>query len=115
MCPRISQGFCDEGYERPTSDAPKGYLVDAVTNIEGQKSGFQINRALDELSRTIGKALFAAIALRNNYIIRPRSTSPGNFQAWIAVSDAPKGEGERRELRGADRRARRCIRGPSAI
>ncbi len=88
-----------------------------MTDIEGNKTGFQSSRSVEQLRGTIGKALQAAKSLRQNYIIRPRSTkpsliqlddldsakikrlephafmiietSPGNFQAWVAVSDAP--------------------------
>ena len=46
-----------------------------LTNIEGEKTGFQINRPIDVISRSIGKAIDAAIELRQNYIIRPRTNS----------------------------------------
>jgi hypothetical protein len=102
-----------------------------LTDIEGEKTGFQINRPIDDLRRTIGKALNAAIELRQNYIVRPRlsspkiiqlddldrtkadrvaahafmvlQTSPGNFQAWVAVKDAPEDLARRlRKGAGAD-------------
>jgi hypothetical protein len=88
------------------------------TNIEGEKIRYQVNRSVDELRRMIDKALRAAIEAKENYIIRPRfkepqiiqlddldaakterlaphafmvlHTSPGNFQAWVAVSDTPQ-------------------------
>jgi len=104
-----------------------------VTDIEGEKTGFQINRPIEALRRSIGKAIGAAIELRQNYIIRPRpranfvtliqlddldsakadrvadhafmvlETSPGNFQAWVAVKDAPEDLARRlRKGAGAD-------------
>ena len=83
------------------------------------------------MRRTIGKAIGAAIDDRQNYIIRPRAnsatliqlddldsakaervaahafmvleTSPGNFQAWVAVKDAPEDLARRlRKGAGAD-------------
>jgi hypothetical protein len=90
-----------------------------LTDIEGKKQRYEPNRSLDELRRTIGKRLEAAAGVRSNLIIRPRPvglaliqlddldqakadrlaphaflvfrTSPGNFQAWIAVKDPPAG------------------------
>jgi len=107
-----------------------------MTDIEGEKTGFQPNRPIEELSRAIGKTLAAAIELRQNYILRPRSispllvqlddldsgkaarvashafmvleTSPGNFQAWVAVKDAPQGGDAARDL------ARRLRKGAGA-
>jgi hypothetical protein len=102
-----------------------------ITDIEGEKTGFQISRPVEHLRRTIGKAIGAAIELRQNYIIRPRAnsvtliqlddldstkaervaahafmvleTSPGNFQAWVAVKDAPEDLARRlRKGAGAD-------------
>jgi hypothetical protein len=106
------------------------------TDIEGEKTGFQIDRPMDEMRRAIGKAIEAASVDRQNYIIRPRSTfaklvqlddldsvkaervapyafmtletSPGNFQAWIALSDAPKDKEAARDL------ARRIRKGAGA-
>lgn len=101
------------------------------TDIEGEKIGFQINRSLENLRRAIGKALSATIDLRHNFIIRPRSdspkliqlddldsakadrvtayafmvieTSPENYQAWVAVEDAPEDLARRlRKGTGAD-------------
>jgi hypothetical protein len=101
------------------------------TDIEGEKTGFQIKRPIEALRRSIGKAIGAAIELRQNYIIRPRAnsvtliqlddldsakadrvgahafmvleTSPGNFQAWVAVKDAPEDLARRlRKGAGAD-------------
>jgi hypothetical protein len=87
------------------------------TNIDEQKTGFHANRSVDELRRSMTRRLETATRLKENLIIRPRSTtatviqlddlnrekagqiaphafmvictSPGNHQAWIAVSDAP--------------------------
>jgi hypothetical protein len=102
-----------------------------MTDIEGEKTGFQTSRPVDHLRRTIGRAIGAAIELRQNYIIRPRAnsvtliqlddldsakaarvaahafmvleTSPGNFQAWVAVKDAPEDLARRlRKGAGAD-------------
>ncbi len=101
------------------------------TDIEGKKTGFQINRPIETLRRSIGKAIAAVIELRQNYIIRPRAnsvtliqlddldsakadrvaahafmvlqTSPGNLQAWVAVKDAPEDLARRlRKAAGAD-------------
>jgi hypothetical protein len=102
------------------------------TDIEGEKTGFQMMRPVDELRRSIGKALNVAIEQKQNYIIRPRSTgpaliqlddldslkaeravphafmvletSPGNYQAWIALSDPPK---DREATRDFARRLRK--------
>ena len=96
----------------------------------------ELARPIDELRHTIGKALSAAIELRQNYIIRPRSTfakliqlddldsaktdriaphtfmtletSPGNFQAWLAMSDVPADKNAMRDL------ARRIRKGAGA-
>ena len=89
-----------------------------MTDVNGDKipRGFQANRGVDQLRRSIGPQLEAAARARENFIIRPRSaaatliqlddlpadataqlagyafmvlcTSPGNFQAWVAVKDA---------------------------
>ncbi len=104
-----------------------------MTDIEGQKipRGFQPNRGVDQLRRSIGPLLEMAARERQNIIIRPRSatatliqlddlatepaakiarhafmvlcTSPGNFQAWIAVTDPPEDFARRlRKGAGAD-------------
>jgi hypothetical protein len=102
-----------------------------LTDIEGEKTGFQINRPIETLRRSIGKAIDTAIVDRQNYIIRPRSdspkliqlddldsakadrvaahafmvleTSPGNFQAWVAVKNVPEDLARRlRKGAGAD-------------
>lgn len=107
-----------------------------ITDVEGEKVHFQLNRRGDELARAIGRSLEAATVLKQNYIIRPRSpsplliqlddldstktarvarhafmvleTSPGNFQAWIAVRDAPTDKEAARDL------ARRIRKGAEA-
>jgi len=90
-----------------------------MTDIRGDKipRGFRANCGVDQLRRSIGPQLEASARARENFIIRPRSanatliqlddvpadaaarlagyafmvlcTSPGNFQAWVAVKDAP--------------------------
>ena len=90
-----------------------------MTDIKGDKipRGFQANRGVDQIRASIGLQLEMATRARENFIIRPRSTtatliqlddlpaeaaaaidrfafmvlctSPGNFQAWVAVKDAP--------------------------
>jgi hypothetical protein len=90
-----------------------------MTDIKGDKipRGFQANRGVDQLRTGIGALLERASRAQENFIIRPRSTaatliqlddlpaeaaaaiarhafmvlctSPGNFQAWVAVKDAP--------------------------
>ena len=102
-----------------------------LTDIEGKKQRYEPNRNLDELRRTIGRRLEGAEGLRLNFIIRPRPTglaliqlddldqakadrlaphaflvfrtSPGNFQAWIAVKDPPTGFHLAAETRGRGR------------
>jgi hypothetical protein len=89
-----------------------------LLNIEGREQGFQRNRSLDELRRSIRHRLEAATGQQHSIVIRPRSqtalliqlddftankaaqlaphafmticTSPNNFQVWLAVSDGPK-------------------------
>jgi hypothetical protein len=104
-----------------------------LTDIKGDKipRGFQANRGVDQLRASIGPQLEAAARARENFIIRPRSTtatlvqlddlsaeaaaaiaryafmvlctSPGNFQAWVAVKDAPPDFARRlRKGAGAD-------------
>ena len=107
-----------------------------MTDIEGKKTGFQASRSSDEIARAINGALDAATKLQQNYIIRPRSTSlmliqlddldsgkaeraaqhafmvlqtsPGNFQAWVAIKDAPDDETAAKDL------ARRLRKGSGA-
>jgi hypothetical protein len=89
------------------------------TDLAGAKVGYRPNRQVDELRRVIGRHLQETTARRQNFIIRPRGnrqaeliqlddlaegaaaaitplalmvlcTSPGNYQAWVAVKDAPE-------------------------
>jgi hypothetical protein len=104
-----------------------------ITDINGEKvpGAFRANRGVDQLRADIGPLLERATRARENFIIRPRSTtatlvqlddlsaeaaaaiaryafmvlctSPGNFQAWVAVSDAPPDFARRlRKGAGAD-------------
>jgi hypothetical protein len=107
-----------------------------LTNLDGEKTLFQPRRSLDELRRTIAGRLEAAASLKQNIIIRPRSTtaaliqlndlnhaqagriaphaflvictSPGNHQAWVAVTDAPQEKDTTRDF------ARRLRKGAGA-
>jgi hypothetical protein len=86
------------------------------TDLAGSKVGFRGNRSLGQLQTTIPDMLDAAVDEQHNVIVRPRSaratliqlddlgedatarlrpvsflvlcTSPGNYQAWVAVADA---------------------------
>ncbi len=88
-----------------------------LLDIEGREQGFQKNRGLQELLRSMGQRLEAAERSHHSIVIRPRSTtatliqlddfdeakaerlvphsfmtlqtSPGNYQVWLAVTDAP--------------------------
>lgn len=99
-----------------------------MTDVNGEKTGYQVNRSLEELRRTTGRALQAAATLQQNFIIRPRSTtatliqlddltgakadritphafmvletSPGNFQAWVAVEKGASEDFSRRLRKG---------------
>jgi hypothetical protein len=104
-----------------------------MTDIKGDKipRGFQANRGVDPLRASIGQQIERATRAQENFIIRPRSTtaaliqlddlpteaaaqigrhafmvlctSPGNFQAWVAVKDAPSDFARRlRKGAGAD-------------
>jgi len=109
-----------------------------LTDIDEQKpsGGFQPNRSLDDLRRSMARRLETATLQKTNFIIRPRSTaaaiiqlddldtekagkiaphafmvictSPGNHQAWVAVKDAPK------ETEAAKDFARRLRKGAGA-
>jgi RepB DNA-primase from phage plasmid len=87
-----------------------------LTDLAGKKTGYQGNRSVDELRRTLRARLETAARSQTNFIIRPRSaivrliqlddldqaraervaphafmvlcTSPGNYQAWVAVQGA---------------------------
>ena len=86
------------------------------TDAAGEKIGFRSNRSLAQLHLAIPEILHEATGRKHNVIVRPRSagatliqlddlgddaaerlrqvsflvlrTSPGNFQAWVAVADA---------------------------
>lgn len=107
-----------------------------LTNLAAKKTGFQVNRSVDELRRSMDARLEAAARSQTNFIVRPRAatvkliqlddldhaksdrvasysflvlrTSPGptgtgNFQAWVAVKDAPADFSRRlRKGAGAD-------------
>jgi hypothetical protein len=104
-----------------------------VFDIEERQQGFQSGRGVDELKRSAAARLEIASRLKNNIVIRPRSTtallvqlddldgekidkveahafmivrtSPNNHQAWLAVSDGPK-ESEREAARQFRKRIR---------
>jgi hypothetical protein len=87
-----------------------------LTDVAGGKTDFRGNRSLDQLLPAIGGILAEAAERQHNVIVRPRSdgpsliqlddlgesaalqlqpvsfltlrTSPGNYQAWVAVADA---------------------------
>jgi hypothetical protein len=87
-----------------------------LINLAGEKTGYQAKRSIEELRRSIRQRLETVSRSQTNFIIRPRSTtatvvqlddldqakadrvapysfmvlrtSPGNFQAWVAVRDA---------------------------
>jgi len=89
------------------------------TNAAGSKVAFRSNRSLDDLRSTLPRFLEEAARKQHNVIIRPRKsgpaliqlddldaaaearlrpvsvltlqTSPGSFQAWIAVADSDAG------------------------
>jgi hypothetical protein len=88
-----------------------------LLGLDGEQRGFESNRSLEELRRSMARRLEAATAAQCSLVIRPRSataaliqlddfdaaqaarlapyafltlaTSPGNFQVWLAVADAP--------------------------
>ena len=102
-----------------------------MTDIKGDKipRSFQPNCGVDQLRRSIGPQIEAAARARENFIIRPRSanatliqlddvpadaaarlagyafmvlcTSPGNFQAWVAVKKDAPADFARRLRKGA--------------
>lgn len=106
-----------------------------LLDLDGSEQGFQRNRSLDELRRSMARRLAAATATRHSVVIRPRSntalliqlddltqeraaqiepyglltlcTSPGNYQVWLAVSDAPKEESEKEAAKQFRTRVRR--------
>jgi hypothetical protein len=102
-----------------------------LTDINGEKvkGGYRPNTPLEQLRRTIARSLQEAERNRHNVIIRPRSTdatliqlddldsekakriapyaliefqtSPGNFQAWVAVEKDAAEDFSRRVRKGA--------------
>jgi len=102
------------------------------TDVDGNKRGFLPARGLGELRRRMAEELADTTRHQVNFIVRPRpgpraemiqlddlaadqvvpierqafmvlETSPGNFQAWVAVKDAPADFGRRlRKGTGAD-------------
>ena len=101
------------------------------TDAAGSKVGFRGNRSLGQLHTTIPAILDTAAEVQHNVIVRPRSagatliqlddlgedaagrlrpvsflvlrTSPGNYQAWVAVADADADFAKRlRKGTGAD-------------
>src|SRR5271170_4395146 len=81
---RAGKGSPDAGKARAMLNAfasvgVRSYDV-TITDIEGEKVHFQLNRRGDELARTIAKALDAATELQQNFIIRPRLTGPALIQ-----------------------------------
>ncbi len=89
-------------------------------NIDGEKRGFRPQQTLPQLKNSLPRLFPGATERQNNIIVRPHSdtaqliqlddlkadalarlhdvafltlqTSPGNHQAWVAVSDLKKGE-----------------------
>jgi len=103
-----------------------------LLDIEGREQGYQSNRGLEELRRSMSKRLEAAARSQHSIVIRPRSTtatliqlddfddeeaerieqcsfltirtSPNNYQVWLAVTDAPTGKEAAREFKTRVRR-----------
>ena len=89
------------------------------TNLAGEKRGFRCNRSIEEIVRSMPYLVASAVERQNNVIVRPRvkdwtciqlddldaqkasriapaafltlETSPGNYQAWVTVAEAPMG------------------------
>jgi hypothetical protein len=108
-------------------------------NIEGEKRGFRPHQTLGQLKNSLPRLFPGATARQNNIIVRPHSdtaqliqldglkaegldkvkdvaflaleTSPGNHQAWVAVSGLKSGE-ETKEF--ASRLRKGAGAGPSA-
>jgi hypothetical protein len=101
------------------------------TDVAGGKVGFRPNRPLGQLRPAVADILQGSAARQHNVIVRPRPaaaaliqlddlgeaaaarlrpvsflvlrTSPGNYQAWVAVTDADAGFARRlRQGAGAD-------------
>jgi hypothetical protein len=96
---------------------------------DGQKAGYQSSRSRDELRKSIGPMLQRATRARHSIVIRPRSatahfiqlddltadaagkiaphafivlcTSPGNYQAWLALHEKPTADFLRRLRKGS--------------
>jgi hypothetical protein len=105
--------------------------IDGTTN-----RGFEAGRRANEICREIELSLAKATATQRSLIVRPRSTtvlfiqlddltpekatelecyafltlrtSPGNFQAWLAVSDGPK-ESDKEAAKRFRARVRRAV------
>jgi hypothetical protein len=104
------------------------------THLSGEKRGFRANRTMAEVCQSMPYLVTMCRKRQNNVIVRPRvagatciqlddldgakaariapaafmviETSPGNYQAWVAVSDAPTGTTARlRAGIGADKNA----------
>src|SRR6185312_4256498 len=89
-------------------------------NIDGEKRGFRPHQSIAQLKNSLPRLFPGATARQNNIIVRPHSemaqliqlddlktegldrvrdvafltlqTSPGNHQAWVAVSGLKSGE-----------------------
>lgn len=89
------------------------------THLTGEKRGFRCNRTLAEVKDSMPPLVASSTKRQNNVIVRPRvegatciqlddldrekgqqiasaaflmlETSPGNYQAWVAVKEAPLG------------------------
>ena len=101
------------------------------TNLSSEKRGLRCNRTATEVRQSMPHLVAASIGRQNNVIVRPRvtaatciqlddldagklqairpaaflilETSPGNFQAWVAIKDCPLGITARlRKGTGAD-------------
>jgi hypothetical protein len=103
-----------------------------LTNIEGVKLRFELNQSIEVVRRAIGTGLTTVADRQQNYIVRPRSTgpkliqlddldsakaervashafmvictSPGSYQAWLALKDVPA---DREEAKDVARRIRK--------
>jgi hypothetical protein len=104
-----------------------------LLDIEGREQGYQSNRSLEELRRSMTKRLEVATRSQHSVVVRPRrsttalliqlddfdaakadriqpysfltlQTSPGNFQVWLAVSDGPQDPEAAKQFRTRVRR-----------
>ena len=106
------------------------------TNIDGEKRGFRASQSLAQIKNSMPKLFPGAAERQNNIIVRPTSdkmyfvqlddldaeglkrvgeaafltlqTSPGNHQAWVAVSGLPPSSQEAKDF------ARRLRKGTGA-